>query len=111
MLDVRHEDYVRTAFAKGLSGSLVFRKHVLRNAMIPIVTQFGYDIGGMVGGTVILEGLFSYQGMGLLTINAVNDRDYPVLMATSLLFAVGVLFGNLVADILYAVVDPRIRYN
>ncbi len=111
MLDVSRKDYVRTAYAKGLSGSLVFRKHVLRNAMIPIVTQFGYDIGGLVGGAVILEGLFSYQGMGLLTINAVNGRDYPVIMATSLLFAVGVLIGNLVADILYAVVDPRIRYN
>lgn len=111
MLDVSRQDYVRTARAKGLQEGQVFRKHVFRNAMVPIVTQFGFDIGGLIGGAVILEGLFTYQGMGLLTINAVSQRDYPVIMATTLLIAIGVLIGNLVADIMYAIVDPRVQYN
>lgn len=111
MLDVSRQDYVRTARAKGLRENQVFQKHVFRNAMVPIVTQFGFDIGGLIGGAVIIEGLFSYQGMGYLTISAVQARDYPIIMATTLLVAVGVLIGNLLADILYAVVDPRIRYN
>ncbi|MCL6443990.1 MAG: ABC transporter permease [Alicyclobacillus sp.] len=111
MLDVSRRDYTRTAYAKGLPENRVFFKHVFRNAMIPLVTQFGFDLGGLVGGAIILEGLFEYQGMGLLTIQAVNTRDYPVIMATTIIFAVAVLLGNLIADILYAVVDPRIRYN
>lgn len=111
MLDVSRKDYVRTARAKGLSERVVFSKHVLRNALIPIVTQLGFDIGGLIGGQIILEGMFQYQGMGLLVINSVSGRDYPVIMATTVLIAVGILLGNLVADILYAVVDPRIRYN
>ncbi|KPV42600.1 ABC transporter permease [Alicyclobacillus ferrooxydans] len=111
MLEVSRKDYVRTAYAKGLMEGKVFSKHVLRNALIPLITFFGLDIGNLVGGAVILEGLFSYQGMGLLTISAVNNRDYNVIMATTIIFAVAVLLGNLLADILYAVVDPRIRYN
>lgn len=111
MLDVGRLDYVRTAYAKGLSENRVFFKHVFRNAMIPVVTQFGFDIGNLVAGAVILEGLFSYQGMGYLFLQAVYNRDYPVIMATTLIFAVAILIGNLVADVLYAVVDPRIRYN
>ena len=111
MLEVSRKDYVRTAYAKGLSSSTVFSKHVLRNALIPLITFFGLDIGNLVGGAVILEGLFTYQGMGLLTISAVNNRDYNVIMATTIIFAIAVLLGNLLADILYAVVDPRIRYN
>lgn len=111
MLDVARKDFTRTAFAKGLPEGRVFRRHVFRNGMIPIVTQFGFDIGGLVSGAVILEGLFSYQGMGYLSLQAVLARDYPVILATTVLFAIAVLIGNLVADILYAVVDPRIRYN
>ncbi|QSO52240.1 ABC transporter permease [Alicyclobacillus curvatus] len=111
MLEVSRKDYVRTAYAKGLNGSTVFSKHVLRNALIPLITFFGLDIGNLVGGAVILEGLFTYQGMGLLTISAVNNRDYNVIMATTIIFAIAVLLGNLLADVLYAVVDPRIRYN
>ncbi|QSO46436.1 ABC transporter permease [Alicyclobacillus mengziensis] len=111
MLEVSRKDYVRTAYAKGLNSSTVFSKHVLRNALIPLITFFGLDIGNLVGGAVILEGLFTYQGMGLLTISAVNNRDYNVIMATTIIFAIAVLLGNLLADILYAVVDPRIRYN
>ncbi|MCL6548340.1 MAG: ABC transporter permease [Alicyclobacillus sp.] len=111
MLDVGRQDYVRTAYAKGLRENRVFFKHVFRNAMIPVVTQFGFDIGNLVAGAVILEGLFSYQGMGYLFLQAVYNRDYPVIMATTMIFAVAILIGNLVADVLYAVVDPRIRYN
>ncbi|WP_206922426.1 ABC transporter permease [Alicyclobacillus suci] len=111
MLDVARQDYVRTARAKGIPERVVYSKHVFRNARIPIVTQLGFDLGGLLGGAVIIEGLFSYQGMGYLTITAVSQRDYPVIMATTLIFAVCVLLGNLVADILTAVVDPRVRYN
>jgi len=111
MLDVRSADYTRTAYAKGLSEGKVFGKHIFRNAMIPSVTQWGYDIASIVGGSIILERLFQYQGMGLLTIDAVNGRDYPVIMATTIIFAVAILLGNLIADILYAVIDPRIRYD
>ncbi|WP_029421207.1 ABC transporter permease [Alicyclobacillus macrosporangiidus] len=111
MLDVSRKDYVRTARAKGLEEGRVFTKHVFRNGMIPIVTQFGLDFGNMVGGLIITEGIFQYQGMGQLVIDAVNGRDYNVIMATTVLIAIGVLIGNLLADILYAVVDPRIRYD
>jgi len=111
LLDVGRKDFTRTAYAKGLNSNKVFFKHVFRNGMIPIVTQFGYDIGGLIGGAIILEGLFQYQGMGLLTITAVSNRDYNVIMVTTILIAIGVLIGNLIADILYAVVDPRVRYN
>ena len=111
LLEVSRKDFTRTAYAKGLSEGTVFRRHVFRNGMIPIVTQFGFDIGGLVSGAVILEGLFSYQGMGYLSLQAALSRDYPVILATTVLFAMAVLIGNLLADILYAVVDPRIRYN
>ncbi|GMA50368.1 peptide ABC transporter permease [Alicyclobacillus contaminans] len=111
MLDVARQDYVRTARAKGIREPVIYRKHVFRNARIPLVTQLGFDLGGLLGGAVITEGLFSYQGMGYVTITAVSQRDYPVIMATTLIFAVCVLLGNLVADILNAVVDPRIRYQ
>lgn len=111
MLEVQRKDYTRTAFAKGLAENKVFFKHMFRNGMIPVVTQFGLDLGAFVGGFVILEGLFRYEGMGLLTINALQNEDYPLIMATTLIFAAAVLIGNLVADVLYAVVDPRIKYN
>jgi len=111
MLEVSRKDYTRTAYAKGLREGKVFTKHVFRNGMIPIVTQFGFDIGGLIGGFIILEGLFAYQGMGYLTLQAVLDRDYNVILATTMLIAIGILIGNLIADILYAIVDPRIRYN
>lgn len=111
MLEVSRKDFVRTAYAKGLSESRTFNKHVFRNGMIPIVTQFGLDFGGLAGGAVILEGIFAYQGMGYVTIQAASQRDYAVIMATTMIIAVGILFGNLIADVVYAMVDPRIRYN
>jgi peptide/nickel transport system permease protein len=111
MLEVSRKDFTRTAYAKGLSENKVFFKHMFRNGMIPVVTQFGLDIANIAGGFVILEGVFTYEGMGLLAINALTTEDYPLIMATTLIFAFLVLIGNLVADILYAVVDPRIKYN
>jgi len=110
-LQVFFQDYVRTARAKGLRSARVLFRHVLRNAIIPITTQFGFDIGGLVGGAVILEQIFTWPGMGELTINANLNRDYPVILATTLIFAVMVLLGNLFADILLASMDPRVRYN
>ena len=110
-LQVLFQDYVRTARAKGLRSARVLFRHVLRNAIIPITTQFGFDIGGLVGGAVILEQIFTWPGMGELTINANLNRDYPVILATTLIFAVMVLLGNLFADILLASMDPRVRYN
>ncbi|KUO94995.1 ABC transporter permease [Ferroacidibacillus organovorans] len=104
-------DFIRTAKAKGLRGRRILFRHVLRNAIIPLMTQFGFDIGGLFGGAVILEQIFTWPGMGELSINATLNRDYPLILGVTLLFAVTVLIGNLVADILLAISDPRIRYN
>ena len=104
-------DFVRTARAKGLKRPRVMFRHVLRNAIIPIVTQFGFDIGGLFGGAVLIEQIFTWPGMGELSLNATLNRDYPLILGTTLLFAVMVLIGNLVADILLAISDPRVRYD
>ena len=104
-------DFVRTARAKGLRGPRVMFIHVLRNAIIPILTQFGFDIGGLFGGAVIIEQIFTWPGMGELSLNATLSRDYPLILGTTLLFAVTVLIGNLIADILLAFADPRVRYD
>ncbi len=110
-LQVIVADFVRTARAKGLRGRKVLFRHVLRNAIIPIITQFGFDLGGLFGGAVILEQIFTWPGMGELSISATINRDYPLILGTTLLFAVTVLLGNVIADILLAIADPRIRYN
>ncbi len=110
MLEVLRQDYVRTARAKGLAERVVVYKHAFRNGMIPVITLFGFSLPGLFGGAVIIEQVFTFPGMGLLTFEAVNNRDYSVLMATNMFFALLVILGNLIADILYAVADPRIRY-
>lgn len=110
-LQVIVADFVRTARSKGLRNNRVLFRHVLRNSIIPLVTQFGFDIGGLFGGAVILEQIFTWPGMGELTISAATNRDYPLILGTTLLFAVTVLLGNLIADILLAASDPRIRYD
>ena len=110
MLDVLRQDYVRTAKAKGLSPSKVIYKHALRNALIPFITIIGLSIPGLVAGAVITEAIFSYPGLGSLTINAIGANDFPVVYATGMLTGFFVVVGNLVADILYGVVDPRIKY-
>lgn len=111
MLETLRQDYVRTARSKGLSERIVIYKHALRNSLIPIVTLLGFSLPELFGGAVIIETLFSWRGMGVMTLEAVGNRDYPVLMATNMFFALLVVVGNLVADILYAIVDPRIRYS
>lgn len=110
VLEILEMDYLRTAAAKGLGRRLVIRRHALRNALLPIVTVIGMQIPTLFGGAVIVEQLFSWPGLGLITMNAVTGRDYPVIMGVCLLSAVVVLASNLLTDILYAVVDPTIKY-
>jgi ABC-type dipeptide/oligopeptide/nickel transport system permease component len=109
MLEVLRQDYVRTARAKGLRERAVIYRHALRNALIPLVTVLGLSIGLLVTGAFFIENIFNIPGIAYATISSINDRDYPVIQATTVLFAVAVVVGNFIADILYTVVDPRIR--
>jgi peptide/nickel transport system permease protein len=111
MLEVIREDYVRTARAKGLSERVVVFKHALRNALIPIITLVGLYIPVLFSGTIFIEYIFAWPGMGRTVYEAINTRDYPLVMAGSFFFASMVVVANLIADILYGVVDPRIRYE
>jgi peptide/nickel transport system permease protein len=111
MLDTVKQDYIRTARAKGLSSRSVFFRHALRNALIPFVTVVAIDFGGIASGAVITETVFAWPGIGLLFLDALNDRNYPVLLAMLLIGATSVITFNLIADILYGVIDPRIRYS
>ena len=111
MLDVLDQPYIRTARSKGLSERAVIYSHALRNALIPIVTLLGLSLPALVGGAYFVEYVFSVPGMGYLGLNAVFQRDYPTVMGITLLSAVLVVLGNLLADVAYAVVDPRIRYE
>ncbi len=111
MLEVINQDYVRTARAKGLPQSAVILKHALRNALLPIITNFGLFIPSLIGGAVITEGIFAWPGMGQYFFQAVGNHDNNALQVVLLLTALFTLVGNLVADLLYAVADPRIRYN
>jgi peptide/nickel transport system permease protein len=110
MLEVLHQDYVRTAKAKGLPARAVLGKHALRNALIPIITLLGLSIPALLAGAAITETIFSYPGLGRMFVDAVGTRDYPVVLALTMVGAVTVILGNLLADVLYAVVDPRIKY-
>ena len=109
LLEVLGQDYVRTARAKGLFERVVVYRHAFRNALIPLVTVIGLSLGLLVAGSFFIEQIFNIPGIASITINSIFQRDYPVIQATTVLIAVGVVFGNLVSDILYAVVDPRIR--
>ena len=109
MLEVIHQDFIRTARAKGLSERTVIFKHALRNALIPIITLLGLYLPFLLSGAVLVETIFSWPGMGRLIVDAIFQRDYPLVMATSFVIAAIVIFGNLISDVLYAVVDPRIR--
>lgn len=111
MLEVIHQDYVRTARAKGLSERRVIFRHALRNALIPIVSLLGLYLPVLIGGSVVIEKVFAWPGMGLLLYDSVYARDYPTVMAATFLFGAIVVVGNLVSDLLYAAVDPRIRYE
>ncbi len=110
MMEALTEDYVRTARAKGLSTRRVNYVHALRNALIPIITLLGLTLPAIVSGALITEDVFNYPGMGLAFYNAAINNDYPLLIGTTLVVAVATVVGSLLADILYAVMDPRIRY-
>jgi peptide/nickel transport system permease protein len=109
MLEALREDYIRTARAKGLPDAVVFYKHAFRNSARPLITGLGFVLPAMLGGSVIIESIFAYPGMGLLGYQAVLERDYPVLVTLNFVTAGLVLLGTLVADLLYAIVDPRVR--
>lgn len=109
MLEILHQDFVRTAHAKGLPARRVTFKHALRNALIPIITLIGLTIPTLLGGAAITETIFSWPGVGLMGVDAVAQRDYPVVLAFVMIGAVGVIIGNLLADLAYAVADPRIK--
>jgi peptide/nickel transport system permease protein len=109
MLEVIHQDFIRTARAKGLSERKVVFKHALRNALIPIITLLGLYLPFLLSGAVLVETIFGWPGMGRAIVDAILQRDYPMVMATSFVIAAIVVLGNLLSDVLYAVVDPRIR--
>ena len=111
MLEVLGQDYIRTARAKGLPETRVIGRHALRNALIPVVTLFGVYFPFLLSGTVLVESVFAWPGMGSLIVESVATRDYPVVLAGTVLFAGMVVVGNLLADLLYGVVDPRIRHG
>lgn len=111
MLEVIRQDYIRTARAKGLSERTVIMKHALRNSLIPIITIFGGLLPAMVGGSVIIETIFTIPGMGQLFYQGILDRDYPLIMAELLLVAIITVVGVLIVDILYSIVDPRISFS
>jgi peptide/nickel transport system permease protein len=110
LLDVLGQDYVRTARAKGLSPRTVAVRHALKNALIPFVTVVGLEMGSLLGGLVVVEQIFSWPGIGWLMINSITQRDYAVVQGSVLLIAGGVVLINLVVDVLYGYLDPRIRY-
>lgn len=111
VLEVVGQDYVRTARAKGLTAYAVARRHILRNALLPVVTLMGGVLPALVGGAAITEGVFNWPGMGRLYLEAAYTRDYPLLLAIISLTTVATLLGTLMADVLYGYVDPRIRYS
>jgi peptide/nickel transport system permease protein len=109
MLEVIHQDYIRTARAKGLSSDRVYYKHGFRNALLPFVTMFGLILPGLIGGSVIIESIFAWPGMGRMGFEAILARDYPIILTLNFIAAVLVLIGTFISDLLYMVVDPRIR--
>jgi peptide/nickel transport system permease protein len=110
MMETMTEDFVRTARAKGAAPRRVLYVHGLRNAIIPVITLLGLSLGAIVSGAVITESVFNYPGMGLLAVNSALREDVPTLLGVTFVVTIAVIIGNLIADILYAVVDPRIRY-
>jgi peptide/nickel transport system permease protein len=111
MLDVLSQDYVRTARAKGLHERSVLTRHALRNALIPVVTLAGIQIGYLLSGSVIVEVVFSWPGVGRLIVDSIGARDYPVVQAAVIMLALALIIVNLLVDILYALIDPRIHYS
>jgi ABC-type dipeptide/oligopeptide/nickel transport system permease component len=111
ILEVLNEEYVRTARAKGLSERLTIIHHVLRNALIPVITVAGPAFAGIITGSMVVEQIFAIPGIGKYYVTSVNNRDYPVIMTFTLIFAFCIIMMNLLVDILFAIIDPRIRYT
>lgn len=111
MLEVLRQDYIRTAWAKGLSENLVVIRHALRNALIPVVTLIGLQAPILIGGAVIVEQIFVIPGMGLLLLDAISQRDYPIITAVSLVIGLSVMLINLAVDLSYGLLDPKVRYR
>ncbi len=111
MLEVLRQDYIRTAWAKGLRESVVVSRHALKNALIPVITVIGYQVPVMIGGTVIIEQIFGLPGMGRLLLNATLDRDYTVVSGAMLFFGIALVLTNLMVDLTYGFLDPRIHYK
>ena len=111
MLEVLRQDYIRTAWAKGLKERVIVMRHALKNALIPVVTIVGIQIPFLIGGTVVIEQIFSLPGMGRLIVDAINQRDYPLISGTALLFTVVLVLVNLVIDLSYAYLDPRVHFG
>jgi peptide/nickel transport system permease protein len=111
MLDVLGEDYIRTARSKGIAERRVIVRHGLRSALTPVVTQFGIDVGTLLGGAVVTETVFSLPGIGKASIDAITQQNQPVIIATVLLGSTAVVIANIIVDVLYAVLDPRVRLN
>lgn len=111
VVDVIQEDYVRTARAKGLTNRMVIAKHCLRNALIPVITMMGLQFGFLLGGSIVVEAVFNWPGLGRLLVESVNMRDYPVLQTLVLLFSLEFILINLVVDVLYGLINPTIRYR
>ena len=109
MLEVLREDYVRTAWAKGLEGRIVVYKHALKNALIPVVTIVGGQLGVLLAGTVVVETIFALPGLGRMTLDAVLERNYPVVQSGLLVVGAMFMIVNLLTDVLYGVIDPRLR--
>lgn len=109
VIDAKQEDYVKTARAKGVPEKVVYNKHIFRNSILPIASFLGYDITGLIGGSIFIERIFSFPGMGRLFIDSLLARDYSVITALILLFGLTALFGTLLSDIIMSIVDPRIR--
>ena len=111
MLEVLRQDYIRTAWSKGLNERVVVLRHALKNALIPVVTMIGLQLPILVGGAVIMENIFNLPGLGRLMVNSLNERDYPVVSGLNLLFATVVVAANLMIDLIYPYLDPRVRYS
>ena len=111
MLEVLRQDYIRTAWSKGLKERVVVLRHALKNALIPVVTMIGMDLPMLVGGAVIIENIFNLPGLGQLAVTALTERDYPVVSGVNLFFAAAVLGANLIIDLIYPYLDPRVRYS
>jgi peptide/nickel transport system permease protein len=111
MLEVLRQDYVRTARAKGLRERVVLSRHALKNAMLPLITLFGLQVGFLLGGTVVLESIFALPGLGTLLLTSVTVKDYTMIQGIVLFFAVLIIFVNLLVDLSYGWFDPRVRYS